>query len=92
MNAWTHKEIKQAYQIVTQDLLNRLLKAQDNETIFIGSRGAFGSLKKSEGQMTSHMQGKSFGKTYAFYRIKFSPSSYLKSELNRVLEKKYKKR
>ena len=86
------KEIKQAYQIVSEDLFNRLVKAKDNQTVFLGPRGTFGYFKKAEGQMTSHMKGKSYGKTYAFYRIKFKPSSRLKSELNRVLEKKYKRR
>ena len=87
------KEIKQAYQIVSEDLFSRLVKAKDNETIQIGTLGSLGSLKKTEGLMTSHMKGnKSYGKTYAFYRIKFRPSSKLKSELNRVLEKKYSRR
>ena len=86
------KEIKEAYQIVSEDLFNRLVKAKDDQTVFLGSRGALGSLKKTEGQMISHMKGKSYGKTYAFYRIKFKPSSRLKSELNRVLEKKYKRK
>jgi hypothetical protein len=89
---YTPKEIKQAYQIVTEDLFDRLLKAKDNQTIYLGSRGALGSLKKSEHQMTSQLKGKSYGKTYAFYRIKFKPSRKLKAELNKVLEKKYRKK
>jgi nucleoid DNA-binding protein len=89
---YTQKEIKQAYQMVTKDLFSRLIKAKDGQVIQIGSLGSLGSLKKTEGQMTSHMKGKSYGKTYAFYRIKFKPSSRLKSELNRVLEKKYRKK
>jgi hypothetical protein len=86
------KEIKQAYQIVSKDLFNRLVKAKDNQTIYLGSRGVLGSLKKTEHQMVSHMKGKSYGKTYAFYRVRFKPSRKLKEELNRVLEKKYKRR
>jgi nucleoid DNA-binding protein len=86
------KEIKQAYRIVSEDLFQRLVKAKDNQTIHIGTLGSFGSLKKSESQMTSHMKGKSYGKTYAFYRIKFKPSRRLKAELNKVLEKKYRKK
>lgn len=87
------KEIKEAYRIVSEDLFNRLVKAQDGETVYLGPRGALGSLKKNERHMVSHMKGnKSYGKTYAFYRVRFKPSSKLKSELNRVLEKKYKRR
>jgi nucleoid DNA-binding protein len=86
------KEIKQAYRIVSEDLFQRLVKAKDEARINIGPLGSFGSLKKTEGQMTSHMKGKSFGKTYAFYRIKFKPSRKLKEELNKVLEKKYRKK
>ena len=89
---YPQKELKQAYQIVSKDLFNRLVKAKDNQTVFLGPRGVFGSLKKTEGQMISHMKGKSYGKTYAFYRVRFKPSRKLKAELNRVLEKKYKRR
>ena len=87
---YTLKEIKQAYQIVTADLFNRLVKAKTNETVHIGTLGSLGSLKKTEHQTTSYLQ-KSYGNTYAFYRIKFTPSRKLKVELNRVLEKKYNK-
>ena len=66
-------QIKQAYQIVTADLFNRLVKAKTNETIHIGTLGSFGSLKKTEHQTTSYLQ-KSYGNTYAFYRFKFTPS------------------
>jgi len=87
------KEIKQAYRIVSEDLFNRLVKAKDGETLFLGPRGALGSFKKTEHQMVSQMKwNKSYGKTYAYYRIRFKLASKLKSELNRVLEKKYKKR
>ena len=86
---YTEKELKQAYSLVTQDLFNRLVKAKNKETIFIGTLGSFGSLKKTEGQMVSHMEGKSYGNTYAFYKFKFSPSARLKQALNQSLEKKY---
>jgi hypothetical protein len=84
----TEKEIKQAYSLVTQDLFTRLIKAQENETVFIGSRGSFGSLKKSEGQTTSYLK-KPRGEAYVFYRFKFTPASKLKQALNHALEKKY---
>jgi len=86
---YTLKEIKQAYQIVTADLFQRLVKAKTNETVHIGTLGSFGSLKKTEHQMVSHMKGKTYGNTYAFYRIKFTMASKLKQALNQALEKKY---
>ena len=88
----TEKEIKQAYTIATQDLFNRLLKAKTDETVQIGTLGSLGSLKKSEGQMTSSLKGnKSYGNTYVFYRFKFTPARKLKQALNQALEKKYNK-
>ncbi len=86
---YTPKELKQAYQLVTQDLFNRLVKAKNDETIQIGSLGSLGSLKKTEGQMVSHMEGKSYGNSYVFYKIKFTMASKLKQALNQALEKKY---
>jgi len=65
------------------------VKAKTNETIYIGTLGSFGSLKKTEGQMVSRLEGKSYGNTYAFYKIKFTMSSKLKQALNQALEKKY---
>ncbi|CAI2192905.1 17407_t:CDS:2, partial [Funneliformis geosporum] len=47
---YPQKELKQAYQLVSQDLFNRLVKAQPSEAIQIGTRGSFGSLKKTESQ------------------------------------------
>ena len=82
----TQKELKQAYQIVTADLFNKLIKAKNNETIQIGTLGSF---KKTEGQMVSHMKGKSYGKAYVFNKIKFTMASKLKQALNQALEKKY---
>jgi hypothetical protein len=86
---YTQSQLKQAYQIVTQDLFNLLVKAKADETIYLGARGAFGSLKKSEGQVTSRLKNKA-GDTYVFYRFKFTPSSKLKQALNQALEKKYR--
>jgi hypothetical protein len=47
---YTQKSLKQAYQIVTADLFNRLVKAKPNQAIQIGTLGSFGSLKKTECQ------------------------------------------
>ena len=85
---YTQSQIKEAYSLVTQDLFNRLVKAENEETVFIGSRGSFGSLKKVERQITSKLHHKR-GETYAFYRFKFKPASELKQALNNALEKKY---
>ena len=82
---YTEKELKQAYTIVTADLFNRLIKAKNNETIFLGSRGVFGSLKKTEHQQKCSWDGNN----YAFYKFRFSPSARLKQALNQALEKKY---
>jgi hypothetical protein len=46
----TQKDLKQAYQIVTNDLFQSLVKAKTGQTIQIGSLGSFGSLKKTEHQ------------------------------------------
>ena len=86
---YTQAQLKEAYTIATQDLFNRLVKAKPNEAVQIGTLGSFGSLKKTEHQMVSHMQGKTYGNTYAFYRIKFTMASKLKQALNQALEKKY---
>ena len=85
-NSITQKDLKQAYSLVTQDLFNSLVKAKTNQTIQIGSLGSLGSFKKSEQKIKSALDGNS----YVFYRIKFTPSSKLKRELNKALEKKYK--
>ena len=82
----SQKELKQAYQLVSQDLFNRLVKAQPGEAIPIGTRGSFGSLKKTENQQKCGWDKQ----VYAFYRFKFTPANRLKSELNKALERKYK--
>jgi hypothetical protein len=73
------KEIKLAYEMVSEDLFSRLVKAKDGETVRIGVQGALGSLKKNERQRISYLKGnKSYGKTYAYYQAKFTPSARLK--------------
>ena len=39
MSNYNEKDLKTAYQIVSQDLFTSLLKAQDNETIKLGNLG-----------------------------------------------------
>ena len=81
-------ELKKAYQLVTQDLTKRLLKAKEGQTIFVGSRGEFGSFKKTEHQITSNWDQN----TYAFYKVNFKMSGRLRDELSKVLEKKYSRK
>jgi len=83
----TNKKKKEAYEVVAEDLYQRLLKAGDKEAVFLGNRGAIGSFVKNEQRMTSHMKGKTYGKTYVFCRVKFRPSARLKKALNESLEK-----
>ena len=84
-NTYTEKELKQAYSITVPDLFQKLVKAKTNQTIQIGSLGSLGSFKKSEQKIKSALDGN----TYVFYRIKFTPSSKLKVELNKALEVKW---
>lgn len=81
-------ELKKAYQLVTKDLTKRLLKAKEGQTVFIGVRGDFGSLKKTEHQIKSNWDQN----TYAFYKVNFRMSGRLREELSRVLEKKYSRK
>ena len=83
---YTQKSLKEAYQIVTQDLFQRLVKAKVNEAIQIGTLGSFGSLKKTECQQKCGWDGN----TYAYYRLNFRPAARLKQALNQALEKKYR--
>jgi nucleoid DNA-binding protein len=83
---YTPKELKQAYSIATADLFNRLVKAKSNQTIQIGTLGSFGSLKKTECQMKSGLDGN----IYAYYKLNFRPARRLKQALNQALEKKYR--
>jgi hypothetical protein len=95
----TQTELKQAYQLVTKDLFNRLVKAKDTEKITIGALGALGSLTKNERKVKSGivprgkagtMRGKPKLNTYVYYSLRFKPSAKLKLELNKALDKKYR--
>jgi nucleoid DNA-binding protein len=49
----TQVELKKAYQLVTNDLFNKLVKAKDKEKITIGTLGSLGSFHKSERRVKS---------------------------------------
>lgn len=89
----TQAELKKAYQLVTQDLYNQLVKLKEG-TIYIGSRGSLGSFTKTERKIRSGIQPKGMkGKpklnTYVYYSVRFKPTKRLKEELNKPLMKKY---
>lgn len=82
---YTQNELKQAYQIVSEDLFNAFLKAKPQQTVRLGKLGSF---KKTENQMTSYLKNEQ-GQRYVYHRLLFKPFSHLKQELNKSLEKKY---
>ena len=84
---YTLAELKRAYTIVTEHLAQELIKAQPNQTIRLGKLGSF---KKTENQITSHLQNKK-GIRYVYYRLLFKPYAALKTELNKTLNRKYNK-
>jgi hypothetical protein len=95
----TQAELKKAYQLVTKDLFNRLVKAKDTERITIGTLGSLGSLTKNERKVKSGivprgkggaMRSKPKLNTYVYYSLRFKPSAKLKLELNKALDKKYR--
>jgi hypothetical protein len=97
----TQTELKKAYQLVTNDLFNRLVKAKDKERITIGTLGSLGSIFKNERKVKSGIMPRSKGgklpkpskpklNTYVYYSLRFKPSAKLKLELNKALDKKYR--
>ena len=67
-------ELKQAYELVSQDLFSRLKKAKDKAQVKLGDLGSF--------QKKLSRVANSFG-VYRYYRINFSTSSLLKKELDK---------
>lgn len=70
MNKSTQVELKQAYSLVCEDMLNRLKKAPVGESIKLGSLGAF--TKRSYSLLIE-------GKSYQGYQFSFRGFSALKS-------------
>jgi hypothetical protein len=96
----TPTELKKAYQLVTKDLFNRLVKAKDEERITVGALGALGAFYKNERKVKSgivpRLKGGKLPKvnktklnTYVYYALRFKPAKKLKLELNKALDKKY---
>ena len=89
----TKIELKRAYQLVTKDLFNKLVKAKDKDKVIIGVMGSLGTFHKSERKVKSGITPK--GKkskslnTYVYYSVRFKPTKKLKEELNKALDKKY---
>ena len=79
---YTPIQIKQAYQIVQQDLFNSLLKAQSGETVKLANLGKF---KKTEQQLSSPQYG-----DHIYYKLSFRCFGKLKEAFHNQLSKKYR--
>ena len=79
---YTQSQIKQAYQIVQQDLFNSLLRAQNKETIKLGNLGKF---TKTEQQLSN----KKFG-SHIYYKLSFRCFGKLKEAFHNQLSRKYR--
>jgi nucleoid DNA-binding protein len=90
----TTPELKKAYQLVTKDLFNQLVKAKDGDRVTVGTLGSLGSFYKAERKVKSGITPLGQKRTkklniYVYYRLLFKPSRKLKEELNKPLVKKY---
>jgi hypothetical protein len=79
---YTQSQIKQAYQIVQQDLFNSLLKAKNKETIKFGNLGRF---TKTEQQLSNQKFG-----SHVYYKLSFKCFSKLKEAFHNQLSRKYR--
>jgi hypothetical protein len=79
---YSQNQIKQAYQIVQQDLFNSLLKAKGGEKIRVGNLGKF---TKTEQMISSKKYG-----NHVYYKLSFSCFSKLKEAFHNQLSKKYR--
>jgi hypothetical protein len=80
---YTPQDVKLAYQVVTQDLFNSLLRAKNDTIIKLGS---LGKLIKQERQQKCGWDGQE----YTYCSLKFKPFSKLKTALNEQIIKKYR--
>jgi len=91
----TQAELKKAYQLVTKDLFNKLVKAKNKDKVTIGAMGSLGSFHKNERKVKSGIAPKGTKSkglsTYVYYSVRFKPARKLKTELNKALDKKYNK-
>jgi len=81
---YTQTQLKQAYQIVQEDIFNNLLKAQDGETVRLSNLGKF---TKTE-TLANH---KKYGR-HVYYKLTFRCFSKLKEAFHKQLSKKYRSR
>jgi hypothetical protein len=81
-NHYSSADLKTAYQIVTEDLFNHLVKAQDETTVKLGNLGKF---TKTEQLVRS----KKFGQ-HIYYKLSFRCFSKLKEAFHDQLSKKYR--
>jgi nucleoid DNA-binding protein len=95
-NQPTKIELKRAYNLVTTDLFNQLVKLKEG-TLQIGTLGSLGSFKKTERKIRSaivpkgsKLKGKPKLNTYVYYSVRFRPSKRLKEKLNEALVRKYR--
>jgi len=77
----TQTQIKQAYQIVQEDLFNQLQQAQSGETIRLGNLGKF---TKTEQGLSSPKYG-----NHIYYKLTFRCFSKLKNSFHNQLSRKY---
>ena len=79
---YTQTQLKQAYQIVTEDLFDCLLKARDEQTVRLGNLGKF---TKNEQIVRSKKYGQ-----HVYYKLTFSCFSKLKEAFHNQLRRKYR--
>jgi hypothetical protein len=81
MNSQT---LKQAYQLVQEDLFNQLQQAQNGQTIRFGNLGKF---TKIESRLSNPKYG-----AHVYYKLSFRCFSKLKLAFHNQLSRKYKLR
>lgn len=86
---YTNQEIKIAYQIVQEDLLDSLTNLKNGASLRLGALGKF---TKKEHTIQSALFKKKLGNKniFVYYRINFKPFSKLKELLTNQIIKKYK--
>jgi len=74
-NPTNQSAIKQAYDLVTKDLLSALKKAKEGTKINLGELGFF--------QKKLSRTRNPYGDVYRYYRVSFKASSLLKKEIDK---------
>jgi hypothetical protein len=89
IKSYTQQELKTAYQIVQEDLLNSLTKLKNGASLRLGALGKF---TKKEHAIKSALFKKQLGNqnTFVYYRINFKPFSKLKELLTTQIINKYR--